>query len=71
MINPAVDGDEPDPNRRPTVDHLATPNKFGEQSGGTFTTGTYLTPKILAHEMLHLAGLDDRYADFYRVNGKD
>lgn len=51
MINPAVDGDEPDPNCRPTVDHLATPNKFGEQSGGTFTTGTYLTPKILAHEI--------------------
>jgi hypothetical protein len=71
VINPAVDGPEPDPNRRPSVDHLATPNKFGEQSGGTFTTGKYLTTKVLAHEMLHLAGLDDRYADFYRVNGKD
>jgi hypothetical protein len=71
IINPAVDGPEPDPNRRPSVDHLAVPNKFGEQSGGTFTTGKYLTAKVLSHEMLHLAGLDDRYADFYRVNGKD
>jgi hypothetical protein len=71
VINPSVDGPEPDPNRRPSVDHLATPNKFGQQSGGTFTTGKYLTARILAHEMLHLAGLDDRYADFYRVNGKD
>jgi hypothetical protein len=70
IINPTLDLDEPDPNFRSYVKHLATPNKFGEQSGGTFSA-VQLNPKVLAHEMLHLAGLDDRYSDFYRVNGKD
>ena len=70
VINPTVDLDEPNPNYRSNVTHLGTPNKFGEQSGGTFAA-TGLNPTVLSHELLHLAGLGDRYADFYRVRGKD
>jgi hypothetical protein len=70
IVNPTLDLDEPNPNYRSTVDHLGTPNKFGEQSGGTFNAANLNGP-VLAHELLHLAGLDDRYTDFYRVGGKD
>ena len=70
VINPTVDLDEPNPNYRSNVTHRGSPNKFGEQSGGTFGAAG-LNPTVLAHEMLHLAGLGDRYADFYRVGGKD
>ncbi len=70
VINPTVDLDEPNPNYRSNVTHLGTPNKFGQQSGGTFAA-TGLNPTVLSHELLHLAGLGDRYADFYRVRGKD
>ena len=30
-----------------------------------------LDPAVIAHEYLHLAGLDDRYQDVYRVRGRD
>lgn len=70
VINPNLDLAEPDPQFRSNVDHLGVPNRFGEQSGGTFNSGG-LEPKVLAHEMLHLAGLDDMYTDFYRAGGKD
>ena len=70
LVNPAVDLDEPDPEFRAEVGKLPVPNKFGEQTTGTFTFPD-VNAKTLAHETLHLVGLDDRYADFYRVRGRD
>lgn len=70
LVNPEVDLDEPQKDYRSRLEHRPIPNRFGESSTGTFSALSF-NPTTLAHEMLHLAGLDDRYADFYRVGGKD
>jgi len=70
LLNPAVDLDEPDPLFRAGVDHLSVPNKFGEQINGQYEF-LDVNAKTLAHETLHMVGLDDRYNDYYRVRGRD
>ena len=70
FVNPEVDFDEPDPDYRTNVDHLPVPNSFGDQAIGTYTYSA-VSARTLAHETLHMAGLDDRYTDFYRVKGRD
>ena len=47
------------------------PNRSGSISSGEFEGDTFIKSNVLAHEMLHLVGLDDRYWDYYRVRGKD
>lgn len=69
IVDPLRDLPEPEPDYRSGVDELVKPNST-QTSTGTFGTNN-LEPVVLAHESLHLAGLDDRYADFYRVGGKD
>ncbi|HEY8583388.1 MAG TPA: hypothetical protein VIL49_10590 [Capillimicrobium sp.] len=69
IVDPLRDLPEPDKDFRSEVEGLVAPNSF-ETTTGTFST-TDLRPVVLAHESMHLAGLDDRYADFYRVGGKD
>jgi hypothetical protein len=67
MINPLVDTPD-DPNARSGVADLVPPN------GSASTTGTWvydqMDPEIMAHETLHLVGLDDRYTDVYVYKGK-
>ncbi len=71
IVNPELDLDEPDPNYRSSVDGLGIPNKDGASQTGTFSSVSFGNPGVLAHELLHLAGLPDRYHDVYRANGKD
>jgi hypothetical protein len=57
-----------DPKVRSGLDAVGTPNK-----GGAVVTGTWIQKDVAhvwPHEVLHLAGLDDRYVDVYEVNGK-
>ena len=71
IVDPLVDLDAPDPDFRDSVADLGTPNKDGAAQEGTFSSLSLSQPGILSHELLHLAGLDDRYHDVYRVKGKD
>jgi hypothetical protein len=71
IVDPLVDLDQPDPDFRDSVADLGTPNKDGASQEGTFSSLSLSQPGILSHELLHLAGLDDRYHDVYRVKGKD
>ncbi len=70
VVDPKIDLAEPDPNFRSEVDELGVPNKTDASKAGTFGTND-LVPSALGHELLHLAGLDDRYTDVYTVGGKD
>lgn len=70
VVDPKVDLPEADPNFRSEVDELGVPNKADASKAGTFSTND-LVPRSLGHELLHLAGLDDRYTDVYAVGGKD
>ena len=60
---------ELDPDFRPEVEEMGTPN------GPVPTTGTFpssdLSTGTFIHEGLHMAGLDDRYRDVYNYKGKD
>lgn len=71
VLDPYLDLDQPDPDYRPSVDDLGIPNKDGASIDGTFSTLSLANPGTLAHELLHLSGVDDRYHDVYRVKGKD
>ena len=71
IVDPLADLDAPDPDFRDSVADLGTPNKDGAAQEGTFSSLSLSQPGILSHELLHLAGLDDRYHDVYRVKGKD
>jgi hypothetical protein len=70
IVDPTIDLDEPDPGFRAQFHEIGDPNGSGAVEG-TFPTGAFGDPKVLAHEALHLAGLDDQYNDFYRVGGRD
>jgi hypothetical protein len=69
IVDPTRDLAEPDPEFRSRILGDIVPNST-QALTGTFSTGS-LDPIVLAHESLHLAGLDDRYGDVYRVQGKD
>jgi hypothetical protein len=71
IVNPTIDLDEPDPSYRSRVFGLGTPNRYGEARDATFSSLSFGEPSVLAHEFLHLAGLDDQYVDVYHVNGRD
>ena len=68
LINPRIDKPD-DPDFRSEVDGLVPPN------GPAATSGTWaftdLVPNVMAHETLHLIGLDDRYSDVYRYKGQE
>ena len=70
VINPRRDLPEPEPDFRSEVPELGVPNRIGAGKTGTFPFGD-LEPKALGHELLHLAGLDDRYIDAYRIGGRE
>jgi hypothetical protein len=70
LINPDLDLDEPDPNYRANIDGVAKPNELGSVQHGTFGSLSFANPQVLAHETLHLAGLGDRYGDYYSVGGR-
>ena len=67
VVNPRLDLPEPDPDYRSGIDGLGIPNELGDARNGTFNSLDLAHPDVLAHETLHLVGLDDRYGDFYRV----
>ena len=71
IVNPYQDLDEPQPHFRSHLTSLPVPNQSGSFSSGEFRTETFFHSNVMAHEMLHLVGLDDRYWDYYRVRGKD
>ena len=71
LVNPTRDLAEPDPDYRSNVEGLGKPNVSEEAFDATFTFGDLASPSSLAHESLHLIGLDDRYSDFYRAGGQD
>lgn len=71
IVDPNVDLDQPDPNFRSSVAAVGVPNKDGGSKSGTFSSLSLEQPGILAHELLHLSGLDDRYHDVYSVGGKE
>ena len=71
IVNPYQDLDEPNPKFRSHLTSLPVPNQSGSISDGEFRTETFFQSNVMAHEMLHLVGLDDRYWDYYRVRGKD
>ena len=71
LVNPTRDLAEPDPDYRSNVEGLGKPNVSEEALDATFTFGDLASPSSLAHESLHLIGLDDRYSDFYRAGGQD
>jgi len=71
LVNPLKDLDEPNPKFRAHLSSLPVPNRSGSISSGEFDGDTFIKSNVLAHEMLHLVGLDDRYWDYYRVRGKD
>ena len=67
LINPLIDRPD-DPDYRSGVGDLVPPNG-PEPTSGTWAFGQ-LDPNIMAHETLHLVGLDDRYIDVYSYKGK-
>ena len=69
VINPKKDLPEPDPNFRSYANGLGEPNGPATV-GGVFGTNS-LQPSVLAHESLHLIGLDDRYTDIYVYKGRE
>jgi hypothetical protein len=71
LVNPTRDLPEPDADYRSNVEGLGKPNASEEALDATFTFGILASPTSLAHETLHLVGLDDRYSDFYRAGGQD
>jgi hypothetical protein len=69
VINPLKDLKEPNPEYRSGVDETGIPN-IPKVVAGTFGTND-LNPVVMAHETLHLVGLDDRYTDVYRYKGRE
>lgn len=69
IINPLKDLAEPTKDFRSGTEDTGVPNKEGAGVAGTFGTND-LKPNILAHELLHFAGLDDRYTDTYEYKGR-
>ena len=67
MIDPNLDLIKPHPNYRSRVHGRGVPNS-SVATTATFSTSAEIP--VLAHETMHLAGLDDRYTDFYEVGGK-
>jgi hypothetical protein len=67
IVDPRLDLNPPEPDFRSEVEDLGIPNRLGAVQNGRWTTGDFAKIPVLAHETLHLAGLDDRYGDFYRV----
>ncbi len=68
LVNPKIAFPK-DPDFRSEVDGLVPPNTPTPTSG-TWTYGD-LTANVMAHETLHLIGLDDRYTDVYRYKGQE
>ena len=62
-------GTELDPDFRPEVEEMGTPNG-PVPTNATFPSSDLSTGTFL-HEGLHMAGLDDRYHDVYNYKGKD
>jgi hypothetical protein len=71
IVNPLKDLPEPDKEFRSETEGLGTPNVGGNEISAKFTTSDMGTPGTMAHEMLHLMGLDDHYIDIYRYKGTD
>lgn len=69
VINPLKDLKEPNPEYRSGTDETGIPNNPHVVTA-TFGTND-LNPVVLAHETLHLVGLDDRYTDVYRYKGRE
>jgi hypothetical protein len=69
IINPNVDLEEPDPRYRNAVNRGAVPN--GETPVDATFSSYQLQPSVMAHEAMHLAGIGDRYGDFYVVGGRE
>lgn len=69
VINPLKDLKEPNPEYRSSVDELGIPNTPHVVTA-TFGTND-LNPVVMAHESLHMVGLDDRYIDVYRYKGHE
>jgi hypothetical protein len=68
IVDPAKDLGMSNPNEyRSGTEGLGVPNA-PSTVGATFGTND-LNPVVLAHESLHLIGLDDRYTDVYQYNG--
>jgi hypothetical protein len=67
IVDPTKDLPEPNPEFRSYVEGLGVPNGT-EAVSAVFSTSD-LKPSILAHESLHLMGLDDRYTDVYVTKG--
>jgi hypothetical protein len=71
VVNPLKDLPEPDKDFRSETGGLGVPNVFGEEVDAKFTAAGMGRPQTMAHEMLHLAGIDDHYVDVYRYKGVD
>lgn len=69
IVNPLKDLPEPDKDFRSETEGLGVPNVFGNEIEAKFTATGMGTPSTMAHEMLHLAGIDDHYVDVYRYKG--
>ncbi len=70
LINPNLDLNEPNPTYRSRISGPGVPNERGTAQNAIFNSSTFNT-KVLSHEFLHLAGLQDHYTDYYHVGGKD
>jgi hypothetical protein len=71
VVDPKKDLSEPDPDFRSQTEGLGVPNVGGEEISAKFTASDMGMPAVMAHEMLHLMGIDDHYVDVYRYKGKD
>ena len=71
IVNPLKDLPEPDKDFRSETEGLGVPNVSGDEIGAKFTATGMGMPQAMAHEMLHLAGIDDHYVDVYTYKGVD
>jgi hypothetical protein len=71
VVDPLKDLAEPDRDFRSETEGLGTPNVGGNEIGAKFTASDMGMPGTMAHEMLHLMGIDDHYVDVYRYKGRD
>jgi hypothetical protein len=69
IVEPLMDFEKPDPLWRTHVDELGVPNSPGTVEAEFAYED--LKPGILAHETLHMVGLDDRYSDIYVYKGRE
>jgi hypothetical protein len=71
VVDPLKDLPEADKDFRSETEGLGVPNVGGNEISAKFTPSDMGRPGTMAHEMLHLIGIDDHYIDVYRYKGRD